>query len=119
MGLLDKIFSSKQEGFDVEQAMNALEDEHIDMLHEPADYYVKPISLETDSDIGVVESELKARNVVLLNIAPFSRNPMKLKESLGKITAMTAAMDGDIARISEDKVIVTPSRMKIVKQAKR
>jgi len=120
MGFLGNLFSGKNEQtFDVEQAMESLEDESVDVLHEAADYYVKPLSLETDADMAVVENELKSRNVVLLNIAPFARNPAKLKDSLSKLTALTSSINGDIARISEDKVIITPARMKIVKQARK
>lgn len=121
MGFFD-VFSSKQDsrpGMDLDKAMESLEDESIDVLHEPADFYVKPLSLETDSDIAVVEGELKGRNVVLLNIAAYMRNPQKLKESLGRLTSIAASIDGDIARISEDKVILTPGRMKIVKHARK
>lgn len=121
MGLFDKFMPRDEPrvGMDLDQAMDSLEDESVDLLHEPADFYVKPLSLETDADIAMVETELKSRNVVLLNIAPFMRNPAKLKESLGKLTSLTALIDGDIARISEDKVILTPARMKIVKHAKK
>ena len=122
MGLFDRLMARDEPargGMDLDRAMDSLEDESVDALHEPADFYVKPLSLETDADISVVEGELKSRNVVLLNIAPFMRNPAKLKESLSKLTSIAASIDGDIARISEDKVILTPGRMKIVKHAKK
>ncbi len=119
MGLLDVILGAPSKGVSLDDAMQSLEDEDIDLLHEPADYYVKPLSLESDADLAIVESEIKSRNVVLLNIAPLARNPPRLKESLSKLTSITQAASGDIARISEDKILVTPQGMKIVKSAKK
>lgn len=120
MGLFDKLFGgSGGKAVSVDDAMNALEDESVDVLHEPADYYVKPLSLENDGDVGIVEAELRAKNVVLLNIAPLVRNPARLKESLNRLTASAQSLDGDIARISEDKILLTPARMKIVKSTKK
>ncbi|MBI3587798.1 cell division protein SepF [Candidatus Micrarchaeota archaeon] len=120
MGFLDRLFGSGAGApVDVEGAMNSLEDEDIDLLHEPAQYYVKPLSLENDGDIAIVEGELKAKNVVLLNIAPIARNPARLQEAMGRLRSTASALDGDIARISEDKVIITPAMMKIVKSTKK
>ncbi|MEK6924207.1 MAG: cell division protein SepF [Candidatus Micrarchaeota archaeon] len=121
MGILDKIFGSSAAGNhgSLEEAMNALEDEDLDVLHAPADYYVKPMALEGDGDLATIEGELKARNVVLLNIAPMARNPPKLKESLSKLSSITQSVGGDIARISEDKILLTPARMQIKKSSKR
>ncbi len=116
MGILDALFGgSRREAGNLEDAMQAIEDQDVDVLHGPAEYYVKPISLEGQGDIASVEGELKASNVVLLNIAPVARNPAKLKDSLSALTNMTHALDGDIARISEDKILLTPKKMKIVK----
>ncbi len=119
MGILDSLFGSntKATNASFDDVMNSMDDQDVDALHGPADYYVKPISLQTDADLTIVDSELKAGNVVLLNIAPISRNPTKLKDSISSLTTMAKSLDGDIARISEDKVLLTPKRMKIVKSA--
>lgn len=122
MGILDSLFgsnSNKSSNASFDEVMNSMDDQDVDALHGPADYYVKPISLQTDSDLTVVDSELKAGNVVLLNISPIARNPTKLKDSISSLTTMAKTLDGDIARISEDKVLLTPKRMKIVKSVSK
>lgn len=119
MGLLSGLLGAPSRPMSLDEAMQALEDEEIDLLHEPADFYVKPLSLESEGDVTLVESELKAGNVVLLNIAPLARNPPRLKESLSKLTTVTQAINGDIARISEDKILITKARMKIVKSTRK
>ncbi len=121
MGIFDKLFGSAPaaQGGSVDEAMNALEDEEIDVLSTPADYYVKPLLLDNDGDLAVVEGELKARNVVLLNIGGMARNPEKLKMSLSKLSGIAQVVGGDIARISEDKILITPQRMRISRSHKQ
>jgi hypothetical protein len=101
---------------DIEEFMNAAEAEDIDVLHKAADFYVKPIALQSDGDVKIVEEELKQRNLVLLNISPIARNPNKLKESVNNLKTFVSSMNGDIARIDEDKILLTPANVKIVKK---
>lgn len=121
MGFFDKIFggAATTDHGSIEDAMNSLEDEELDVLHTPADYYVKPLSLNAEGDFALVEGELKAKNVVLLNIAPMANNPAKLKEGLSKLSAITLSVGGDIARISQEKILLTPARMEIVKGSRQ
>ncbi len=119
MGLFDMFLGAPSKPVSVDEAMQSLEDEDVDLLHEPAEYYVKPLSLESDADVAVVENEIRLKNVVLLNIAPLARNAPRLKESLSKLSAAAMSVNGDIARISEDKILVTPQGMKIMRSAKK
>jgi SepF-like predicted cell division protein (DUF552 family) len=118
MGVLDALFggNNRRESMSFDEVMNSMDDRDVDVLHGPADFYVKPISLESDADLASVDAELKAGNIVLLNIGPVSRNPAKLKDAISMLNSYAAGVDGDIARISEDKVLLTPKRIKISKR---
>ncbi len=100
----------------VEEFMSAAEAEEVDVMHQRADFYVKPIALQSDGDLKIVEEELTNKNIVLLNITPIARNPNKLKSAVEHLRKFTASMNGDIARIDEDKVMLTPANVKIVKK---
>ncbi len=118
MGVFDnlaKTFGVKKE-MNLEEFMTAAEAEEVDVLHKEADFYVKPIQLQRETDVSIVEEELKARNLVLLNIAPIARNPAKLKEVVSRLKGFVNEMNGDIARIDEDKILLTPHNVKIVKR---
>jgi len=120
MGILSKItkaFGLSKE-LNVEDFMTASEAEEVDVLHQAADFYVKPVSLQSDSDIKVVEEELRQRNIILLNITPVARNPAKLKSHVNELRAFVHSVNGDIARIDEDKILLTPQNVKIVKRKK-
>ena len=104
---------------DIEEYMNTVEMDNVDALHEAADFYVKPIALESEADVSVIMDELKARNIVLLNVTPLSKQPNKLKGIIDSIKNFTLKINGDIARIDNDKILLTPSKVKIVKSRKR
>jgi uncharacterized protein len=122
MGMFEKITKGLGLGKSVEnieEYMNTVEMENVDVLHEAADFYVKPIALESEADLNVIAEELKMRNIILLNVSPMKRNTAKLKMIVDNIKAHIGKINGDIARIDEDKILLTPSKVKIVKTRKR
>ncbi|MFH1256723.1 MAG: cell division protein SepF [Candidatus Diapherotrites archaeon] len=114
MGFFEKVVGKKDE-LDIEEFLNNLDVEE-EAMYEDADAYVKPLSLQTDADKDLVIEELKKGNVILLNIADLSkRNQMKLRELINQIKGTVHDINGDIARISQERVIITPQRVKIIK----
>ncbi|MCX6767991.1 MAG: cell division protein SepF [Candidatus Micrarchaeota archaeon] len=120
MGILTKLTKALglAKDMNIEDFMTASEAEEVDVLHQAADFYVKPIGLQTDSDIKAVEDELNQRNLILLNITPIARNPVKLKSAVNELRSFVHKINGDIARIDEDKILLTPANVKIVKRKK-
>ena len=114
---LGKAFGVTKE-VNIDDFMTAAEAEHVDVMHEEASSYVKPITLQMDSDIKLVENELNSKNIVLLNISAYARNPSKLKTAVGMLRQFAHSIGGDIARIDEDKIMLTPAKVKIVKKIK-
>jgi len=115
MPFLENVLGKREE-VDIEDFLNTL-DEDDDTLYEDADAYVKPISLQGDEDSTLAVEELKKGNFILLNIGDLSkRNAIKLRDLVSGIRSAVSEMDGDIARISHDRVLVTPSKIKIVKR---
>jgi len=47
-----------------------------------------------------------------------SRNTSKLKQIIGELKGYVAKTNGDIARIDNEKILLTPSKVKIVKHRK-
>ena len=65
MGLFNKLggVMGTSKGLDVEEYMNSEEMEGVDIMNEPADFYVKPVSLQSDADVALIESELQRKNM--------------------------------------------------------
>jgi len=103
---------------DIEEYMDSMELENVDMLHEAADFYVKPVALESDADVKVIGEELKRGNIILLNITLMSKNQAKLRMIVAELKKFAGKINGDIARIDNEKILLTPSKVKIVKSRK-
>ncbi|MAG21927.1 MAG: hypothetical protein CL943_01295 [Candidatus Diapherotrites archaeon] len=115
MAFLEKVLK-REEGIDVEEFLNNL-DADDESIYEDADAFVKPMTLMSTEDTDAVLNEAKQGNIVLLNIGDLSkRNAIKLKELVTKVKSDIEEIDGDIARISADQVLVTPSKVKIIKK---
>ena len=104
---------------DIEEYMQSAEMSNVDMLNEPADFYVKPIALQQESDIALIENELKKKNIILLNIFELSKRPNTLKNMINALKEYVNKIDGDIARIDEQKLLLTPKKVKIIKSKKQ
>ena len=106
----------KEDNVNLDEFLNTL-DQVEEETYENADALVKPLDLNTDVDAEAIIREVKQGNLVLANIADLNkRNKAKLKELLGRIKSEIKSMDGDMAGISAERILVTPSKVKIIKK---
>lgn len=120
MSIFDKLGKSLglSKGIDLEEYMNAAEMEDVDVMHEPADHYVKPVSLQQQTDTDLIKRELNSGNIVLMNITEMSKRPNTLKGVVDELKGYTEKIDGDIARLDVEKILLTPKKIKIIKTKK-
>lgn len=118
MGVLQKLSGLLGLGkeMNIEEYMDTDELENVDVLHEGADRFVKPIALESEGDVSVVENELTRGNIILLNFAPISKQQTRLRNIIGELKGYIVKINGDIARIGNETLILTPGGIKIVKK---
>ncbi|NMA44613.1 MAG: cell division protein SepF [Candidatus Diapherotrites archaeon] len=115
MGFFRKVMA-KSETVDLEEVLNNM-DQIEEESYENADAFVKPLDLIVDADATAVINEAKAGNIVLVNIADLKkRNATKLRELIADIKAEIKKIDGDIAAISQERLLVTPAKVKIIKK---
>ncbi len=112
---MEKLIGKKDE-IDIEEFLNNLDVEE-ETMYEDADAFVKPISLQGDEDRDLIIEEMKKGNIILVNISDLAkRNAIRLRDLINGIKVEADQIDGDIARISTDRVLVTPSKVKIIKR---
>jgi SepF-like predicted cell division protein (DUF552 family) len=113
MGFFDKIFGSKEQVDvpDLEDLMSA----EGDVVSPPADFYVKRIDLRNEGDGDLAVKELSTKNIIIVNVTPLAKQPNRLKTILSKLKVHTGKINGDIALLSQDMLILTPANVKIVK----
>ncbi|MCL5089665.1 MAG: cell division protein SepF [Candidatus Marsarchaeota archaeon] len=118
MGLFDKLgkaFGTTNE-LNIEDYMNSEEMENVDVMNEPADFYIKPFALREEADLQAVEDELQKKNIILLNISELEKRPNTQKALIDSLKEYIGKINGDIARIDESKLLLTPAKVKIIKK---
>ncbi|HOT07039.1 MAG: hypothetical protein A4E45_01903 [Methanosaeta sp. PtaB.Bin039] len=68
----------------------------------------------TDLDVlPEVKQEIKARNVLLLDISPLKRDKASLDRAIGELRKAVEDASGDIAGIGDDLVVMVPRGIRI------
>ena len=78
--------------------------------------YLKAITIRDPSDIHSIKEDIKKGMILILRVTPLAQKDVdelrKIVEELYKVAKATGA---DIARLGEERIIVTPSSVKIWK----
>jgi uncharacterized protein len=114
MGIMDKLFGKSdapEAAGDIDQLLQV----DGDAVNPPADFYVKKVELRNDGDADMVIKELSERNIVIVNVLPLSKQPNRLKTIVGKFKSYVTKVNGDIAVLGQEMVLLTPAKVKIVK----
>ncbi len=115
MGIFDKILGKpKEEAPNLEHYLE-IGEEGGDAVNPPADFYVKRVDLRNEGDASLVVKELTAKNIIVLNVAPLSKQPNRLKTIVSKLKSVSDKANGDMALLTQELVIITPSKVKIIK----
>lgn len=123
MGIFDgiaKMFSNEKEGeVNIEDALSEIEKEAEQLKNPPADFYVKSITLEDEQVLQSVYEELEQKNIVILKLTPIMRQQAKFKRILDSLKEHLKKINGDIAAIDDNRLLLTPAKVKIVKAMKK
>lgn len=115
MGIFDKILGKpKEDSPNLEQYLDISETEG-DAVNPPADFYVKRVELRNEGDASLVAKELSSKNIIILNVMPLAKQPNRLKTIVSKLKALTDKSNGDMALLTQELIIITPSKVKIIK----
>lgn len=120
MGIFDKLgqaFGVSKE-LSIEEYMGSAEMENVDILNEPADMYIKPVSITSEADVKLIQDELAKKNIILLNIDEINKRPNTRNNIITGLKAYITKINGDIAQIDESRIILTPTKVKIIKKRK-
>lgn len=76
--------------------------------------YVKSMTLDREGrKMDSVVNELQKGNVVILNVREISHNKLFLRDVVKGLRETCTGLNGDLARLSEEKIILLPGGMKI------
>ena len=80
-----------------------------------ADSLIVFCPLNSDKDAEKINAELMQGNIVIMEIGKAS-GASDFAQLLDKVKDVTYRIDGDIARISSDRVIASPRKVKILRK---
>ncbi len=76
--------------------------------------YLRALPLRTLEDVKIVKREVKSGNILILRISPLAKKSIEdIKRAVDELCEFTKLVGGDIARLGEERVVVTPSSIQI------
>jgi len=80
----------------------------------PEKVYLKALSLHSLEEIDSIKREVKSGNILIIRVGPLAEKSIDdVKRVVGELYEFTELIGGDIARLGEERIVVTPSFVKI------
>jgi hypothetical protein len=80
----------------------------------PEKVYLKALPLRDLEDIEMIKQEVKSGNILILKVSPLAKKSLDdVKEAVSQLIEFTQSVGGDIARLGEERVVITPSFIRI------
>lgn len=78
--------------------------------------YLKAITIRDPSDIHTIREDVKEEMILILRVTPLAQKDIgELRKTVEELYAITKTAGADIARLGEERIIVTPPGIKIWK----
>ncbi|MDH5779414.1 MAG: cell division protein SepF [Candidatus Bathyarchaeota archaeon] len=85
-----------------------------DSARPPAKFYLRARLLRSLEDVETVKREVKAGNILILRISALAKKSAEdVKRAVDELCRFTELTGGDIARLGEERVVITPSSIRI------
>ncbi|MFC1486534.1 cell division protein SepF [Thermoproteota archaeon] len=76
--------------------------------------YLKAMALQSLADVEVIKHELKLGNIIILKITPLARKSIEdVKKAVNEISVFTQSIEGDIASLGKERVVIVPDSLRI------
>lgn len=80
----------------------------------PKTVYLKTSTLNSLEELDEIKGELETGNIAIIRLTPlFDKDLDDVKRAVRKLKKFIGEIDGDIASLGEDRIVVTPSHVKI------
>ncbi len=80
----------------------------------PEKTYLKALPLRSIEDIDLIKQEVKSGNILIVKVSPLAKKSIDdVKRAVTELCEFTELVGGDIARLGEERVVITPSNIKI------
>ncbi|MCX8171138.1 MAG: cell division protein SepF [Candidatus Bathyarchaeota archaeon] len=112
--MIEKIVGKEKEK--VEEKKEEIRAEKVSQ-REAGKIYLKALSLHSFDDLEKIKSEIKSGNIVIVKITPLlEKNVEDAKRAISELSEFIESMGGDIARLGEERIVLTPQNIQIWKE---
>jgi hypothetical protein len=78
--------------------------------------YLKAITIRDPSDVHSIKEDIKKNMILILRVTPLAQKDVEqLRKVVEDLYTIAKNADADIARLGEERIIITPSGVKIWK----
>jgi SepF-like predicted cell division protein (DUF552 family) len=78
------------------------------------DIYLKALVLSELSELPKIKTDVSRKFIVILRVTPMAqRNVDELRRAIEELYEFSVSIGGDIARLGEERVVITPPGVKI------
>ena len=75
---------------------------------------LKALALRSIEDIPKIEEDISKRTIIILKVTPLAQKSVdELKSSVEQLYEFATSIGGDIARLGDERVVITPPGVKI------
>jgi len=79
--------------------------------------YLKALPLRELADLDKIKDEVKAGNIVIIRVNSLARKSIEdVKRAVNELCEFADSIGGDIARLGEERVVLTPPSVRIWRQ---
>ncbi len=76
--------------------------------------YVKALPLQELDDVESIKMETRTGNILIIRITPLARKSVdETKLAITELTDHVKSIGGDIARLGEERIVITPPGVRI------
>jgi len=76
--------------------------------------YLKAMPLRNLSDLDTIKREVKSGNILIIKVSPLAnKNIEDIKKAVNELCKFVKTVDGDIARLGEERIVITPPSVRI------
>jgi len=84
------------------------------MQTEKTPVYLKAVTLRDKSDVAAVKEDIKKHVILIIRVTPLAQKDLEeLRKAVEDLYSYTQSAGGDIARLGEERIVVTPPGVKI------
>ncbi|MEM1514691.1 MAG: cell division protein SepF [Candidatus Bathyarchaeia archaeon] len=83
----------------------------------PSKIYLKALTLHSPEEVEKIKYEIKSGNILIVKIEPLIEKSVEdARRVINELNEFILSIDGDIARLGKERIILTPSNVKVWKE---